>query len=549
MSTSGFPEIDGYTVRRSIGAGGFSTVYEATQDDIGSSVALKVLNVSIHDEAGTRRLAREYRSMGRLRDQAGIVPVYGTALTADGHAVIAMAFMPGGSLLDRIRRAGPLSGEDAERVALELSTALIAAHAAGIHHRDIKPENVLFDVHGHAALSDFGLATLEGIHDASATAASLSPRHAPPERFTGDDADGPVTSDIYSLASTLFQAVTGAPPYGTSALGGIGGLITRVCSDPIPVIDRPDVPAGLRTAIEAGLAKSSTGRPATASEFRDLVAGVEPPTMLATAHSDDVRPVRDDDADHTKSLPEDSNPTRSLEAKGPAPEVRTSGRRGQWRSIAVIGATLLVLVGAFFSLSRYAHHHYYVAYDGQQVAVYQGVPGGFLIWQPEQVWRSSLIEKGDLTNAQRVQIKRKETFSSEAEARASVQRIEDGSLPATTTSTSESTTTTIPLRQPGEVPVRVWALDSSYERLYGAVKALGYNMYPMAEGAYVGTHGHTGPIIHFSTGFERECAVLAARVGDLAIVPGGTPPAVPWSNDFDMPPGAEEVGCQIWNEV
>jgi len=425
-----FPRVEGYTITRVIGTGGFSTVYEATQDDIGSTVALKVLNVSIHDEAGARRLDREYRSMGRLRDQPGIVPVYGTARTSEGNAVIVMAFMPGGSLLDRIRRTGPLSGSDAERMAVELADALTAAHAVGIHHRDIKPENVLFDAYGHASLSDFGLATVEGLRDASQTAASLSPPHAPPERFTGDANPDPVAGDVYSLASTLHQSLTGTPPFGTSDHGGIVGLINRVCNDPVPTIDRPDVAEGLRAAILAGLAKAPSDRPSSVGEFRSILSGAPPP---ATEQTVTLQPTPT-----TVLASSTLNATRVISQEPVSPPAsadwptrlrHTNAGRLAWAILPV----LLALGGTFAALSWYAHSQYFVGFDGQQVSVYQGVPGGFLLWDPEVVWTSNLIERGDLTASQRLQISRRNTYGSRADAEAAVRRIEDRVFPATTT--------------------------------------------------------------------------------------------------------------------
>jgi len=344
-----FPRVEGYTITRVIGTGGFSTVYEATQDDIGSTVALKVLNVSIHDEAGARRLDREYRSMGRLRDQPGIVPVYGTARTSEGNAVIVMAFMPGGSLHDRIRVQGPLPAADVIRIADELATALAAAHEIGIQHRDIKPENVLFDARGNAALSDFGLASIEGTSDASTTAASLSPPHAPPERFLGDGPVDPVAGDVYSLSSTLATCITGRPPFGTSKDGGIAALILRITADVPPAVDAPGIPAALATAIAAGLAKEPNDRgrlksflqvdPTPDSEptvraLADVAASQQAATVVVESGGDATRAFALGDATAVET--------------GAAARVLTRSRRARIPAAAVAGLLVLgaLLIGA-----------------------------------------------------------------------------------------------------------------------------------------------------------------------------------------------------------
>ena len=206
--------VPGFSVKRRIGVGGFATVYEAVQEDVQAPVALKVLAVDHTDERVRARFERECRTMGRLRDQRGIVPVYQSAFTSDGRPVIVMAYMPGGSLLDRLRSVGTLSVEEVTTIGVTLSRALQAAHDQGIYHRDIKPENILIDRDGQVALADFGLATVDDLLTSTRTDASLTPPHAPPERFLATEDANLAAGDIYSLASTLYQLLTGRPLLG-----------------------------------------------------------------------------------------------------------------------------------------------------------------------------------------------------------------------------------------------------------------------------------------------------------------------------------------------
>jgi len=265
--------VPGFTIVRMVGSGGFATVYEAIQDDIGSRVALKVLPSDVDPADALRRLDREYRSMGRLREHPGVVTVFETTSSTAGHPVIVMKFMAGGSLRDRVTNSGPLSVEETLRIAEVLASALVASHRIGVFHRDVKPENVLFDAAGEVALADFGLATIEGVIDGSATLASLSPPHAPPERFRSDPVE-PVSADVYSLASTLFFALEATPPFGTIEDGGLAGLISRIVNNPPPGITRTDVPAGLVALIADSLAKEPSGRPADAAEFHQRLTNV-----------------------------------------------------------------------------------------------------------------------------------------------------------------------------------------------------------------------------------------------------------------------------------
>ena len=274
--------VPGFSVKRRIGVGGFATVYEAVQEDVQAPVALKVLAVDHTDERVRARFERECKTMGRLRDQRGIVAVYQSAFTSDGRPVIVMAYMPGGSLLDRLRQAGTLSVEEVTTIGVTLSRALQAAHDQGIYHRDIKPENILIDRDGQVALADFGLATVDDLLTSTRTDASLTPPHAPPERFLAtEDANLPA-GDIYSLASTLYQLLTGRPPFGTSSDGGLAALINRVISDPPPNIDRPDMTASLTTAILLGLSKNPDDRQVSPAAFGELLA----PGMIAQNSTD-----------------------------------------------------------------------------------------------------------------------------------------------------------------------------------------------------------------------------------------------------------------------
>src|SRR4051794_18472808 len=156
----GFPEVTGFEIVRRCGTGGFSSVYEAV-DELGGTVALKVLRSDLADDRARARFERECRAMGRLRGDAGIVSVYRTTYTTDGRAVIVMELCPGGSLADRVTSSGPMPAGEVAQIGVDLAHALARAHAAGIFHRDIKPENVLGTTGDAYALADFGIAALE----------------------------------------------------------------------------------------------------------------------------------------------------------------------------------------------------------------------------------------------------------------------------------------------------------------------------------------------------------------------------------------------------
>lgn len=255
--------IDGFSNLVPIGTGGFSTVYSAVQNGLNRTVAIKVLD-GLHTDK--QRFERECSILGSLSNVPGIVSVYQATYTSDGRPAIVMEYMQNGSLADQVTRHGPLPVDLVLQYGQTISTALSTAHAKGVFHRDIKPENVLFGSRG-VALADFGIAICEENEPGSLTEASLSPQHGAPERFTGQDAH-PIASDIYSLGSTLYFALTGVPPFGSSqGPGGIAGLIDRIMNHAVPPIPRADVTPELQQLLAWSMAKNPAARIPSMAEF------------------------------------------------------------------------------------------------------------------------------------------------------------------------------------------------------------------------------------------------------------------------------------------
>jgi serine/threonine protein kinase len=261
---NGTPSIQGFSDLRLLGRGGFSVVYEATQSNLGRRVAIKVLSLDLSDPAAQLRFDRECRAVGVLSGISGIVGVHQSAFADDGRPCIVMELMERGSLEKSIAESGPLSPEDGQKLGLVLGGALAAVDERGVVHRDIKPGNILISSDGGMALADFGISIVADLENSSQTAASLSPPYAPPERFMGGRVDERL-ADIYSLGSSMYFAMTGAEPFGTSADGGISGLMKRVMDDPVPPIGRPEVPDGFSSIIEQMMAKRPGDRFASAS--------------------------------------------------------------------------------------------------------------------------------------------------------------------------------------------------------------------------------------------------------------------------------------------
>lgn len=267
------PSVVGFEQLEEIGVGGFSTVYSARDSELHREVALKVLSFDASDH---RRFRRECRILGMLSGVPGVVPVHHATFTTDGRPVIAMKLMAGGSLQRRLARSGPMDAESVLDMGLVLSRALQTAHDHRVFHRDIKPANVLFDEHGVPALGDFGIALVQDLLASTETIDSLSPPHAPPERVTGDADVDPLRCDVYSLGSTLYTALSGRPPFGTSEHGGMVGLLRRIAEAPVPPLGREDLPRDLEPVLRRAMAKDPADRFPDMGSFHGALAHCSP---------------------------------------------------------------------------------------------------------------------------------------------------------------------------------------------------------------------------------------------------------------------------------
>lgn len=282
----GAPTVDGFSDVTAIGRGGFSTVFAATQVDLHRRVAIKVVAGGA-DSAG--RLEREVRALGVLADVPNVVTPHAVVRTTTGDPALVMPLFEE-SLAARVSRSGPQPLDDVARWAHQLARCVDRGHARGVFHRDIKPENILLDEDCDAHLADFGIASLESIESRTATVESISPPHAPPERLRGDDghlAEG----DLYSLASTLYLAASGHPPFGTTAEGGAHGLIERIAALPLP--RNPAIPAGVHDVLQRALAKDPEARFGSSEEFAEAFASAVASGADSVVHAGvDTGPVR-----------------------------------------------------------------------------------------------------------------------------------------------------------------------------------------------------------------------------------------------------------------
>jgi serine/threonine protein kinase len=258
-----------YEVVRALGAGGMGCVYLARDSVLSREVALKVLDERhAETEEFVERFRREARAAASL-SHPNIVAVYDYGEDERGAPYIAMEHVAGGTLKDRIKETGKLPPRVAAGVALQIASALEAAHESGIVHRDVKPENVLVTEDGNVKVADFGIARAAEATAVTATSTVLgSVRYLSPEQASGGEV-GPA-SDLYSLGVVLYEMLSGEVPF--EAHNPIATAMRHLTETPAPPREfEPRIPAALEAVTLKLLVKDPPDRyPSAGALAEDL---------------------------------------------------------------------------------------------------------------------------------------------------------------------------------------------------------------------------------------------------------------------------------------
>jgi len=203
-----------YIIEAEIGRGGFSVVYKATDNQFGTTIALKLLvPPPVAALSAKERLRREVIALQKLHHPS-IIRIYD--LYEDNHwSFMIMDYLDGCTLDQHVAQHGPLTQERTNDLGRQIADALRLVHRNGILHRDIKPQNIMLTKNDHIVLMDFGSAKIEGQATFTAAGAIVGTMgYLAPEVFDGGRPDG--RSDIYSLGMCLYFAIMGALPQGGS---------------------------------------------------------------------------------------------------------------------------------------------------------------------------------------------------------------------------------------------------------------------------------------------------------------------------------------------
>jgi tRNA A-37 threonylcarbamoyl transferase component Bud32 len=265
--------LGGYDVHEILGRGSMAVVFRASDARLNDRVALKVMLPRLASSETARvRFLREAR-LAAVVDHENVVRLHQVGIDA-GTPFMAMQYVAGESLQDRLDRLGALDLRDIVRFGLQTASALAAAHRKGMVHRDIKPANIMLSGETDppkVIVTDFGLA--RHIDDSLLTKQDTiigTPEYMSPEQARGEALDA--RSDLFSLGSVLYAMCTGKSPFrGGTAVA----VLRKVCDDkPTPVRTlNPSVPEWLATLIERLLAKNPADRIASAAEVAELLQG------------------------------------------------------------------------------------------------------------------------------------------------------------------------------------------------------------------------------------------------------------------------------------
>jgi serine/threonine-protein kinase len=271
-----------YRLIRPIASGGMARVWEADDEVLTRSVAVKLLHPHLAaDDSFVARFRAEAISAARLTHPA-IVSIYDT-WSGDGAEAIVMELVAGTTLRHLIEARAPLPVDEAVVIADHVATALEAAHQAGIVHRDIKPANVLLSSDGRVLVTDFGIAKAAEGADLTGDGTMLgTAKYLAPEQVEGTSVDG--RTDLYALGVVLYEMVCGQPPFRADT--DAATALARLHRDPEPPSSlQPDIPAWLERVILDCLQRDPDRRPATATELRRrLAARSDTPAPAADPH-------------------------------------------------------------------------------------------------------------------------------------------------------------------------------------------------------------------------------------------------------------------------
>jgi predicted Ser/Thr protein kinase len=272
--------IDHYRVLELVGRGAMGVVYKALDLNLDRQVAIKVMSAEArNDPAFVERFRQEARMQGALNHPN--VALLFDYFVHDGAPVAVMEFIDGESLEQLIRRRGPIPAHEAIPIFKQALRGVAAAHRAGIIHRDLKTSNLMITWGGIVKVMDFGIAKRESATGATKASTSVgSPLYMAPEQILGRAVD--CRTDVYALGITLYQLLSGQPPFNPRGKTEYSVLNAHVNDLPEPpTVHFRDIPQPLVDVVMRSLAKEPEARFQSADDFMRALPDVTPPDAAA----------------------------------------------------------------------------------------------------------------------------------------------------------------------------------------------------------------------------------------------------------------------------
>jgi serine/threonine-protein kinase len=348
--------IDQYEILQHIARGGMADVYLAKDVDLQRQVALKVLIGALAvDRQFAQRFRREAQTVARL-DHPNIVHIYSTGFAPGDRPYIAMQYIDGGSLRDRLKalaqRGKLVPTAQALQIVRRMAVALEVAHQAGIVHRDLKPANILLKQDGAPVLVDLGIAAVQGGARLTQTGSLLgTPAYMSPEQARGIPLDG--RSDLYSLGVILYELLSGKRPFESEE--SIAILHKHVYEPPPPLEQiRPDLAYPVLQVVETALQKDPNDRFAGAQQ---MVAALDQAIVAEVGRRSVPKTTvwlpdpNDSDLISRRTVVQDTPPPSPRPGAKPTSLSPTATERGfnpWWAAAAMVA--LAAILGLFFLL-------------------------------------------------------------------------------------------------------------------------------------------------------------------------------------------------------
>jgi serine/threonine protein kinase/Tfp pilus assembly protein PilF len=344
-----------YRVLSLLGEGGMGRVYLAEDTKLHRKVSLKFLSADVtKDHERLRRFEQEARAASAL-NQPNIITIHEIG-EEDGHQFIAIEFIDGQTLRERLR--SPLDLDESLEIAIQVASALAAAHRVNIVHRDIKPENIMIRKDdGLVKVLDFGLAKMSVLRRATmdpeadtqlrntapgvvmGTAAYMSP-----EQARGETVDE--RTDIWSLGVVLYEMIAGCSPFVASTSNEIiSAILSRETPAPLTRYSRL-VPERLEEIVEKALTKNKDGRYQTSKDLLIDLKRLQQTLQLKAASERSTSPdrivsaVTDGQATVSKAETSASRTPQASSAEYIVNQVRSHKR------VVLLSLALLLLIAA-----------------------------------------------------------------------------------------------------------------------------------------------------------------------------------------------------------